>query len=319
MNESNRFQNSIGIDVSKAQLDVYVLPDRDSWSVANDEAGRTELAQRLAKLDQALVVLEATGGLEIPVVGALVDQQVLPVVINPRQVRDFAKAIGRLAKTDRLDAEAIALFAERVQPSPRPLKEEQAQHWEALLTRRRQLVAMLTSEQNRLARASKTVQRDIKEHIQWLRKRLTDVDNQLKQQIKDSPLWRAKDELLQTVPGIGPVTSLCLIALLPELGQLNRRQIAALVGLAPFNRDSGSLRGKRAIWGGRACVRSALYMATLTATRCNRVIQAFYRRLLDSGKPHKVALTACMRKLITILNTMVKNNSAWDEKILVNA
>jgi transposase len=316
---SEQTREYVGIDVSKAQLDVFVLSTGQRWQVANDEPGRGELAKRLAPLHEPLIVLEATGGLEIQVVSALVVQKLLPVVINPRQVRDFAKATGRLAKSDTLDAEVLARFAEAIRPTPRPLKDAQAQQLDALLTRRRQLVEMLTAEQNRLAIAPKTLHRDIKTHISWLKKRLDDLDGQLKRFIQASPLWRATDQLLQSTPGVGPVTSLSLIAELPELGTLNRREIAALVGVAPFNRDSGTLRGQRTIWGGRAGVRSALYMATLSATRCNPVIKAFYRRLCDAGKPHKVALTACMRKLITILNTMVKNGTSWNEKTAIHA
>ncbi len=310
-----QFNEYVGIDISKTQLDVFVLSIGHRWKVANDETGRAELANRLAQLLQPLIVLEATGGFEIPVVSELLAKQLLPVVINPRQVRDFAKATGRLAKTDRLDAEVIALFAEAIRPTPRPLKDDHAQQLDALVTRRRQLVKILTAEYNHLAIASKAVQRDIKLHINWLKKRLDCINGQFKQLIQARPVWRKKDELLQSAPGVGPVTSLSLIAELPELGTLNRRQIAALVGVAPFNRDSGVFKGKRTIWGGRAGVRAILYMAALTAMRCNPVIKIFYQRLVKTGKPHKVALTACMRKLITILNTMVKNNTPWNENM----
>ncbi len=312
-------QAYVGIDVAKVQLEVCVRPAGQCWAVTNDEPGRRELAQRLASLPKALIVLEATGGLEIAVVGALAEAGLLPVVVNPRQVRDFAKATGRLAKTDTLDAEVIARFAEAIRPPPRPLKERQAQQLDAVLTRRRQLIEMLTAEQNRLSSAPSTVHGDLKAHIRWLRKRLDGVDGQLQQLIQASPLWRAKDQLLQSTPGVGPVTALSLIAELPELGTLNRREIAALVGLAPFNRDSGTLRGRRTIWGGRAGVRATLYMAALSATRCNPVITTFSRRLCAAGKPHKVALTACMRKLITILNTMVKNRTPWRDNSEQNA
>ena len=315
---SDEFKEYVGIDISKTQLDIFVLNTGQRWHVANDESGRRELASRLAQLPQALIVLEATGGHEIPVINALLVKQLLPVVINPRQVRDFAKATGRLAKTDKIDAEVIALFAQAIRPTPRPLKDEQAQQLDALLTRHRQLVAMLTAEQNRLAIAPKGLQRDIKLHINWLKKRLDGVDDQVKQCIQASPVWRAKDELLQSTPGIGPVTSLTMIAELPELGTLNRRQIAALVGVAPFNRDSGMLKGKRTIWGGRAGVRTVLYMATLSAVSCNPMIKPFYQRLCEAGKPHKVALTACMRKLITILNAMVKINTTWGENMTIS-
>lgn len=316
---SSQFKEYIGIDISKIQLDVFVLSIGQRWQVANDKTGRTELAKRLGELPQPLIVLEATGGFEIPVVSELLAKQLTPVVINPRQVRDFAKATGRLAKTDKLDAEVIALFAEAIRPTPRPLKDDQAQQLDAHLTRRRQLVGMLTAEYNRLTSAPKAVQRDIKLHISWLKKRLDGVDVQFKRLLQASPVWQMKDELIQSTPGVGPVTSLSLIAELPELGTLNRRQIAALVGVAPFNRDSGVLKGKRTIWGGRAGVRAGLYMATLTAVRCNPAIKTFYQRLVKAGKPHKVALTACMRKLITILNTMVKNKVPWEDKIAISS
>lgn len=316
---SEQFQEYVGIDVSKTQLDVCVLQAQQHWVVANDENGRQALTQRLATLKQALIVLEATGGFESAVVGTLAAAGLLPVVVNPRQVRDFAKASGRLAKTDKLDAEIIARFAAAIQPTPRPLKSRQAQELDAVLTRRRQLIEMLTAEKNRLSIAPVALRADLKAHIHWLRQRLDDIDGQLQQLIQASPLWRAKDQLLRTIPGVGPVTSRSLIAALPELGTLNRREIAALVGVAPFNRDSGRFQGERMIWGGRAVVRTALYMATLSAVRCNPVIKAFYLRLCAAGKPHKVALTACMRKLITILNTMVKNDTPWEDKIATNS
>jgi transposase len=316
---SGQFKEYVGIDISKTQLDIFVLSIGQRWQVANDETGRAGLANRLAQLPQPLIVLEATGGFEIPIVSDLLAKQILPVVINPRQVRDFAKATGRLAKTDRLDAEIITLFAEAIRPAPRPLKDDQAQQLDAFITRRSQLVGMLTAEHNRLTSAPKAVQRDIKLHVTWLKKRLDAVDDQLKRLLQVSPGCQMKDELLQSTPGVGPVTSLSLIAELPELGTLNRRQIAALVGVAPFNRDSGVLKGKRTIWGGRAGVRAVLYMASLTAVRCNPVIKTFYQRLVEAGKPHKVALTACMRKLITILNTMVKNKTPWNEKMAIRS
>ncbi len=315
---SEQFQEYVGIDVSKTQLEVCVLPAKQHWVATNDESGRQELTQRLAALGPALIVLEATGGFESAVVGTLAVAGLLPVVVNPRQVRDFAKASGRLAKTDKLDAEVIARFAAAIQPTPRPLKSSQAQQLDAVLTRRRQLIEMLTAEQNRLSIAPAVLQADIKAHIHWLRQRRDDLDGQLQRLIQASPSWCATDQLLRSTPGVGPVTSLSLIAELPELGTLNRREIAALVGVAPFNRDSGRFKGERMIWGGRAAVRTALYMATLSAVRCNPVIKAFYLRLCDAGKPHKVALTACMRKLITILNTMLKNDTPWEAKMAIN-
>lgn len=302
-----------GIDVCKASLEVAVRPGGPRSTFANDEAGIHALGANLKELAPSLIVLEATGGLEIPLVSALAAKALPVVVVNPRQVRDFAKATGRLAKTDVLDADILAHFGEVVRPEVRPPKDEQLQTLDALVTRRQQLIGMLTAEKNRLPLASHATRKDIKQHIVWLEKRLHDIDQQLIQCLKDSPLWRTKDNLLQGVPGVGRVTSVSLLAGLPELGTLNRRQISALVGVAPFNRDSGTLRGKRTVWGGRAQVRSALYMATLSAVRCNVTIQSFYQRLRTAGKPAKVALTACMRKLLTILNAIIKTNTPWTE------
>ena len=232
-------------------------------------------------------------------------------VVNPRQVRAFARATGRLAKTDRIDAGVLAQFAQAIRPALRPLKDEATQELEALVTRRRQLVAMLSTEKNRLHGVSKALRRDLKAHIQWLERRIRDTDNRLKLRVKDSEVWRVNDDLLRSVPGVGPVSAFTLMASLPELGSLSRRQIAALVGVAPFNRDSGTLRGTRTVWGGRAQVRAVLYMAAVSAMRCNPVIRAFYRRLTNAGKPNKVALTACMRKLLIILNAIVRTQTPW--------
>jgi transposase len=232
-------------------------------------------------------------------------------VVNPRQVRDFAKSLGKLAKTDKIDAQVLAHFGEATKPEVRPLKDQQAHQLSALVARRKQLVEMLTAEKNRLVTAPEPVNHDIKAHIAWLEQRLNDINKDLRKNIKASPVWRAKEKLLRTVPGVGPVLSVSLLAGLPELGRLNRKQIAALVGVAPFNRDSGKFRGKRCIWGGRANVRAVLYMGTLTAIRCNPVIRAFYLRLCAAGKEHKVALTACMRKMLTILNAILKNDTPW--------
>jgi transposase len=302
----------IGIDVSKATLDVAALPDGESWTVPNDDLGLAELAPRLVALAPALIVLEATGGFEM--LAALTLAKVgLPVaVVNPRQVRHFAKAMGRLAKTDALDAGMLAEFAQRVRPQPRPLPDEAAQLLESLLTRRRQIVDMLTAEKNRLGFARGPVRRDISQHIRWLEKRLTDVDGDLQDAVTASPLYHAKAELLRSVPGVGQVTTLTLLATLPELGQLSRHQIAALVGVAPLNRDSGTVRGKRMVWGGRAPVRAVLYMAALVGLKHNPVLRVFYERLRAAGKPFKVAATACMRKLLTILNAMLHQNRRWD-------
>jgi len=300
----------IGIDVSKAHLDV-AIEDASPERFENTSSGIKSLIKRLQAEGDCFVVMEATGGLQFPLAVALSEAGLLAAVVNPRQVRDFARAMGYLAKTDAIDACVIQQFAARIKPEPRPLRDEETRELSDLVTRREQLITMLTAEKNRLQTATKRVRKDIKAHIKWLEKRLSDVDDDLRRAIKASPLWRAKDNLLQSVPGVGPTSSAKLISSLPELGQLNRRQIAALVGLAPFNRDSGAFRGRRSIWGGRAQVRSVLYMAALSATKYNPVIRAFYQRLLENGKRKKVALTACMRKLLTILNTMVKNETHW--------
>lgn len=304
----------IGIDVAKATLEVASLPDGQVWTITNDEAGLGELVPQLATLHPTLLVCEATGGFERLVVTALARADLPIVVVNPRQVRDFAKAMGHLAKTDALDAAILATFAERVRPVPRPLPDDAAQLLDSLLTRRRQLLEMLTAERNRLGFARGLVKRDITQHIRWLEKRLTDVDAELDAAVAASPLNQARLDLLQSVPGIGRVTALTLVGELPELGRLSRREIAALVGVAPLNRDSGTLRGKRLVWGGRASVRAALFMATLVGVRWNPVLRAFYERLRAAGKPAKVALTACMRKLLTILSAMVRQHRTWDPK-----
>jgi transposase len=305
----------IGIDVSKATLDVASLPDGESWTVTNDDPGLAELTPRLVALAPALIVLEATGGFEMLAAITLAKAGLPIAVVNPRQVRDFAKAMGQLAKTDALDAGMLAAFAQRVRPAPRPLPDEAAQLLDGLLTRRRQLVEMLTAEKNRLGFARGPVKRDISQHIRWLEKRLADVDTDLQEAVTASPLYQAKADLLRSVPGVGPVTTLTLLATLPELGHLSRRQIAALVGVAPINRDSGTLRGKRLVWGGRAPVRAVLYMAALVSLKHNPVLRRFYQRLRAAGKPFKVAVTACMRKLLTILNAMLHQNRRWDPQL----
>jgi transposase len=256
--------------------------------------------------------MEATGGLELPIVAALGTAGLPVVVVNPRQVRDFAKATGKLAKTDVLDAEVLALFAERVRPTPRPLPDVEAEALSALLARRRQLIAMLTAERNRLSRALLSMRPGIEEHIAWLEERVRALDEELSHSLRQSPLWRERENLLRSVPGVGPVLTITLLAELPELGALNRKQIAALVGVAPLNRDSGVLRGKRSVWGGRAPVRAALYMSALVATRFNPVIRSFYEHLRAAGKAKKLAITPCMRKLITILNAMLKHRTSWN-------
>jgi transposase len=317
MREAER--RCVGIDVAKATLDVQVRPSDERWSVANDEAGIRTLVEQLRAVAPTQVVLEATGGYELAVVSALAAAALPVVVVNPRQVRDFAKATGRLAKTDRLDAAVLARFAEQVRPEARPLATAEQQELDALLTRRRQLIEMLTAEKNRLGqvfvRGGKQVRKSLKTHIAFLERELRMTDTDLGELVRRSPVWRERDDLLQSAPGVGPVLSRTILAALPELGQLDRKAIAALVGVAPLNRDSGLMRGKRMIFGGRAPVRTALYMGTLTATRCNPVIKAFYQRLVATGKPKKVALTACMRKLLIILNAMVRQGTRWSPQL----
>jgi transposase len=310
----SKVERAVGIDVSKGLLDVAVLPEGESWSATNDEEGISQIVKRLKSLRPRLVVLEATGGMETALVGSAATARLPVVVVNPRQVRDFAKSVGALAKTDAIDARVLARFAEAVRPEVRPLKDKEASQLSALIARRRQLVEMLTAEKNRLATGPEAIHPSIEEHIEWLEQRLTEINGKLKKAIKKSPVWRAKDQLLRTVPGVGSVFSATLVAGLPELGALNRKRIAALVGVAPFNRDSGKYRGRRCIWGGRGSVRAVLYMATLAATRFNPVIRAFYLRLCAAGKDKKVALTACMRKLLTILNAMVKTGTPWQPR-----
>lgn len=299
-----------GIDVSKAELEVAV--GEEGWTLPNDVAGIEVLVERLRERSPELVVLEATGGHETAAVAALAEAGLPVVVANPRQVRDFGRATGQLAKTDRIDARLLALFAERVRPEVRALPDEEARELRALLARRRQLLEMMVAEKNRLKTAPVAVAKGIRRHIEWLKRQVKSVDSDMDSRIKKSPVWRAREDLLRSVPGIGPVVSRTLIGELPELGYLNRRQIAALAGVAPLNRDSGTLRGKRMVWGGRRSVRVALYMAALTASQRNPVIREFYERLRDRGKPPKVALTACMRKLLVILNAMARDGVAWE-------
>jgi transposase len=303
----------VGVDVSKGRLDVAVRPSGESASFSNDELGIKPLVNRLGEIQPTLIVLEATGGIERQLVRALVSAELPVVVVNPRQVRDFAKASGQLAKTDAIDAMVLARFAEAIRPTVRPLPDESLLELRALIARRRQLTEMIVAERNRLTAASKSVRKRINTHIRWLEAELGRADKDLDQSIRQSPIWKENEDLLRSAPGIGPVISRTLVAELPELGQLNRKQIAALVGIAPLNRDSGTLRGRRSIGGGRAAVRAALYMAALVATRRNAVIRAFYKRLRDAGKAPKVALVACMRKLLTILNAMIKHRTRWSE------
>jgi transposase len=294
----------VGIDIAKAQLDIAVRPSGAQWTAPHDEDGITALAARLRQIGPTLVVVEATGGRETPLAAALAAAGLAVAVVNPRQVRDFAKAIGQLAKTDALDAQLLARFAEAVRPEPRPLADAQAQELSALLRQRRQLIAMRTAERQRLGTAPLPVRRRIQAHIAFL-------DRDLHERIAQSPLWRERDHLLRSVPGIGPTTACTLVAELPELGALDRKRIAALVGVAPLNCESGTWRGRRIVWGGRARVRSALYMATLSAVRYNPVLRAFYQRLCAAGKPRKVALVACMHKLLLILNAILHQRAPW--------
>lgn len=306
----------VGIDISAQQLDLHVLPTEQHQSLVHDQAGLSELVRILQPLQPTLIVLEATGKLEIGLVAALAAAQLPVVVVNPRQTRDFARSLGRLAKTDRIDAYVLARFAQSVHPEPRVLPNDQQQAMQELVTRQRQLVEMRVAESNRLTRTRTTrVRRNLQIHLDWLDKQIQDLDQQIRDLITQSPLWREKDQLLQSVPGVGPKLSSVLVAHLPELGHLNRRQIASLVGLAPFNRDSGKWRGKRFIGGGRSKVRCTLYMSSLAAAYHNPVIEALRRRLQNQGKPFKVILTACMRKLLTILNAMVKNGTHWNSTL----
>jgi transposase len=301
----------VGIDVSGAWLDVAVRPSGAAWRSANDEAGVGELAGRLRALGPALVVLEATGGLERAAVAALALAGLAVAVVNPRQARDFAKATGRLAKTDALDAAALAHFAEALRPEPRPLPDAQAQALAALVERRRQVVGMLTAERNRRQQAPAAVHAHLDAHIAWLEQALRALDDELDRTLRASPLWREREQLLRGVKGVGPVVARALVAGLPELGRLSTKRLAALVGVAPLARDSGAWRGGRAIWGGRGHVRAALYMATLSAVRYNPALHAFYERLVARGKPKKVALVASMHKLLGILNAVVRHGTPW--------
>lgn len=302
----------VGIDVSKAKLDVAIRPSGEEFSCPNSPQGIDQLVERLKGVQPRLIVLEATGGWTMPVTTALAAAGFGLALVNPRQVREFARATGKLAKTDRLDAQVLAHFAQAVRPEPRSLPSAQAQELAQLLARRRQLVEMWVAEKGRLSQAWGRARANMQAHIDWLRKAIAQLDQELEDSLKQSPLWRHKDELLRSVPGIGRVTSLTLLGELPELGRLNRKQIAALVGVAPLNRDSGSFRGQRRVWGGRGKVRRVLYMATLVAIRHNPKIRAFYSRLVAAGKAKKVALTACMHKLLVVLNALLKQDRPWD-------
>jgi transposase len=312
MDESRHVTTCVGIDVSKDSLDVHVLPTREAFAVARDGKGLESLVDRLMVLDVSLVVLEATGGFETTVAAALAGVGLPLAVVNPRQIRSFAKALGKLAKTDAIDAEVIALFADKVRPQARPLPTSDARALGELVARRRQIVEMIGMEASRRRHAAdKRLARTIDRHLAFLEKELAAVDADIDTDVRASPAWREKEDLLASVPGVGPVTARTLIAELPELGSLDRRKLAALVGVAPFNRDSGAWRGHRMIGGGRTSVRNVLYMAALVAIRHNPVVRANYQRLVNRGRPKKVAIIACLRQLLTILNAIVRTKSPW--------
>ena len=302
----------VGIDVSKSALDVCITPVEREMHVTYDDNGIVELVAHLVEVHTTLIVIEATGGLEIRIASELAGKGLPVAVINPRQARDFAKATGRLAKTDRVDAAVLAAFAKAIRPQARPIKDADTRALDDMVDRRRQLIGMRVQEILRLhTAASKPMQKSLKKHIAWLDKQIDDVDRDLNNRLRASDVWRAKDDLLKSIPGVGTVTTRTLLAKCPELGTLNRREIAALIGVAPLANDSGTHRGKRYIWGGRAEVRAVLYMAALTAIRCNPVIKAFADRLKAAGKAPKVVIVACMRKLLTIMNAMLKTNTPW--------
>jgi len=301
----------VGIDISKAWLDIAVHEQAETFRTSNDDAGIASLVKRLKKLKASLIVLEPTGGFEMLVVAELTRAGLPAAVVNAKRVRDFARATGQLAKTDRLDAKVLAHFAAAVRPAVRSLRTEQEEQLTALLTRRRQVIDMLTVEKNRLVTVRAKMRTDIQSHIQWLSNSLKELDKEIEDFVEGMPAWKEKDALLQSVPGVGPVTSATMLGMLPELGLLNRQEIAALVGVAPVNKDSGKKHGRRRVYGGRADVRSVLYMAALAAKKFNPVIRKFYERLISQGKEKKVALTACMRKLLVILNAMMHSNQPW--------
>lgn len=303
--------NFVGIDVAKDSMEVMVHESSKRWNFMNDESGVHKLIGKMKMLSPCLIVFEATGGYENTVATGLQCKGFSVAVINPRQIRDFARSIGTLAKTDILDARVIAHFAAKIQPPPRILPTEEAKRLGAILMRRRQVVTLLTAEKNRLLQANPAVRERVKNHVTWLKQELSDISKELKQVVQDDPEWKEQDKIIQSVPGVGPILSFTLLADFPELGTLNRKQIAALGGVAPFNRDSGKMRGKRTIWGGRGVVRTATYMAAFAAIRCNPLLTSFFNRLVAAGKPRKVALVACMRKLLCILNAMLKNRTGW--------
>lgn len=314
--DETTMEKFVGIDVSKSTLDVCIEPVAQTFHVTYDEAGIRRTVSRLEEVKPTLIVIEATGGLEVRIATELAGKGLPVAVINPRQARDFAKATGQLAKTDRVDAAVLAAFARAIRPQARPLQDADTRVLNDLVNRRRQLIDMRVQETLRLnTAASKPMEKSLEKHIAWLDKRITEVDNDLTRRLRNSEMWRTKDDLLRGIPGVGAVTALTMLAKCPELGTLNRREIAALTGVAPLANDSGKHRGKRFIWGGRADVRAVLYMATISAIRCNDTIKTFAQRLKKAGKPPKVTIVACMRKLLTIMNAMLKNNTPWNPKI----
>jgi len=305
----------VGIDVSKGRLDVAIGEQGEFWNVVNDEKGIAKLVDRMKAEQPELVVLESTGGLELPVMTELYASKVRVALVNPGRVREFARSIGLLAKTDKLDARLLARFAEAVKPAVTRMPDEQEQHLIALVTRRRQLIEMLVAEENRLITVRLSLRENLEEHITWLRQALKDLNREMREFIRQFPIWKDKEDLLQSVPGVGPVTASTLLAELPELGSLDRKRIAALVGVAPFNDDSGHRRGKRKIKGGRSSVRNVLYMAALSSSRFNPILRPFYKRMIQRGKLKKVALTACMRKLLTFLNAIIRDQKRWNPSL----
>jgi transposase len=308
--------NFIGIDVSKDRLDVSVRPSNEKMSFTNGDEGIDLLIQRIQPLQPELIVMEATGCYHQLVLGRLLAVGLAAIAINPRQARDFARAIGRIAKSDSIDADVLAEFGEKIRPEVRTIADQATQELDAICTRRRQLVAMVIAEKNRYPAAPASIRARIKKHILWLEKQIDELENDLDKHIRSTPAWREKDDLLRSCKGIGPTTSHTMLACLPELGALSRHRIAALVGVAPLNRDSGKHRGQRHVYGGRSDVRSVLFMATLAAIRSNPAIRAFHNKLIAAGKAKKVAITACMRKLLTILNAMIRNNTRWNTQFV---
>lgn len=308
----------IGMDISKAQIDVAIWNRKDTWEYGNDGDGIEKLVTQMKKANPALIVVEASGGLEQPVVRELYLEKLPVAIVNPTRVRNFAKSTGQMAKTDKLDARIIAHFAQAVRPQVRSLRTAEEEYLDALVNRRRQIIQMLTAEKNRRSSTHPAVKDRLLRHIAWLKEELKSLGSAIERFIHEHAEWKEKADLLRSVPGVGPVTVSTLLAELPELGTRNRKQIAALVGVAPLNKDSGKKQGKRRIFGGRASVRRTLYMATLVATQCNPVIRAFYERLLANGKEKKVALTACMRKLLTILNSMIRYRTSWQADFAIS-